>query len=79
MVALVLYYDFYLSGFILSNYKFTNKIDGYDKNFLDCYSKYKIIRIVQVTDIILNFLKVPMQEGKFIDQPEIVAYLYLKN
>jgi hypothetical protein len=30
-------------------------------------------------DIALNFLKVPVQEGKFMDQPEQVAYQYIKN
>jgi hypothetical protein len=76
---MALYFDFYLTGCVLSNYKFTNKLEGYEPNFLDCYSKYKYIGFVQVLDILLNFLKVPVSEGKFIDAPEQVALLYIKN
>lgn len=79
LVAIVLYFDFYLTGCILSNYKFTNKIEGYDKEFLNAYSKYTFIGIVQVIDILLNFLKVPVIEGKFLNVPEQVALLYIKS
>ena len=30
VVAIFLYFDFYLTGCILSNYEFTNKLSGYE-------------------------------------------------
>ena len=79
LVALVLYFDFYLTGFILANYKFKNKLPGYDPEFLGYKEKYKFIGLIQGIDIFLNFLKIPIIEGIVIDVPAQVALLYAKS
>ena len=79
LVALVLYFDFYLTGCILANFKFTHRLEGYDPFFLGHDGKYTFIGTIQVIDIILNFLKIPMIEGKVLDVPDQVALLYLKS
>ena len=79
LVALVLYFDFYLTGFILANYKFQNKLPGYDPEFLGYKEKYQFIGLIQAIDIFLNFLKIPVIEGIEIDVPSQVAILYAKS
>ena len=35
VVAIVLYFDFYLTGCMFANYRYTHKLKGYNKMFMD--------------------------------------------
>lgn len=55
MVAITLFYDFFLTGMIMGNYRF---LKGEDKNFMNQQFHYKLICVVQIIDIVLNFFKI---------------------
>lgn len=78
MVACALYMDFFLTGFILSNYKFLIG-DPDMHNFLNHETLYTFITIVQVTDIVLTFFKIQIVDVKEIREPITVALNYLKG
>lgn len=78
VVACALYMDFFLTGFILSNYKFLIG-DPELHNFLNHETLYTFITIVQVTDIVLTFFKIQIVDVKEIREPITVALNYLKG
>ena len=78
VVACALYMDFFLTGFILSNYKFLVG-DPDTREFLNHDTLYTFITIVQVTDIVLNFFKIQIVDVKEIREPITVAVNYLRG
>lgn len=55
MVSLVLFYDFFLTGLLLGNYRF---LIGQEPEFMDHRFHYRFICVVQISDIVLNFFKI---------------------
>ena len=78
VVACALYMDFFLTGFILSNYKFLIG-DPEEIEFLNHETLYTLITIVQVTDILLTFFKIQIVDVKEIREPLTVALNYLRG
>ena len=64
---------------ILGNYNFLNKLPGHDEDFVNHNGRYLIICMIQVTDIVLNFFKIPTIEGHLINDPVQVMLIYLKS
>lgn len=54
IVAITLFFDFFLTGLIMGNYLF---ITGKQENFINHHQNYIYICIIQVMDILLNFFK----------------------
>lgn len=54
VVAITLFFDFYITGLILGNYLF---LTGKQVDFVNHYRNYIFICIIQGADIILNFFK----------------------
>ena len=54
LVSITLFYDFYLTGFILANYRF---LIGKTPNFMSHRISYIYISTIQAIDIVLNFFK----------------------
>ena len=71
-----LIWDFLLSGFIWSNYKFHL---GEDNNFMNHEQMYMVICTVQIIDIFLNFLKIKQNPTRRIDQPKELFDNYIKS
>ena len=73
LVAFVLFFDFYLTGFIIGNYQF---FLGNDPEFVNHRSYYQIICTVQIIDIILNFFKLEPGQKKIKNTKNImIRYL----
>jgi len=66
VVAICLFYDTFLSGVILSNYRFHL---GENDNFMDQQNAFLIICFIQTVDIVLNFLKIEITPTSKIDNP----------
>jgi len=62
---------------IIGNYRFTHKLEGYDPDFVNHESVYKVIFAIQTIDIILNLFKIPIIEGDEISDPYEVAVRYV--
>ena len=79
LVALTLYADFFITAWIIGNYEFLLQVEGYDEDFMDHRLKYTFIVFIQIIDIILNFFKMPLVDGKEIKDPTQVYQQYLKG
>ena len=75
IVALTLFFDFFLTGLIIGNYKF---FIGLDNEFCNHRNNYTYICIVQSIDIILNFLKQPFVTKKD-SKPREICEAYLRG
>ena len=72
LVALTLYADFFITLWIIGNYEFLFRTKGYDENFMNHQGKYQFIVSIQIIDIILSFLKMPIVDGKEVQDPVLV-------
>jgi len=83
LVAVMLVYDFLLSGFILSNYDFHNNPENFDhpnvKAFAHHKTSYFFICMVQSFDILLNFCKIEITPTRKIDDPKELFSNYIKG
>ena len=70
--------DFFITGFIISNYKFLVG-DPAQKDFMNHENWYTLIIIIQSADIILTFFKTQTVDVKEIREPHIVAWNYVKR
>lgn len=55
IVSLTLYVDFFMTSFILGNYRFHK---GEDPDFVNHKNIYVVVFSIQCTDILLTFLKI---------------------
>ena len=76
LVAICLIWDFLLTCFIMSNYRFHL---GREQDFLNHSNHYVLICLIQGLDIILNFLKIEINSQKKIDDPKELFENYLKG
>jgi hypothetical protein len=76
LVAIALFYDFFLTGLIMGNYRF---LMGEDRDFMNHEFHYKLICIVQITDIVLNFLKSDSINRRKLSNPYRVFFSYIKG
>ena len=79
IVSIVLFWDFFLTSFIIGNYKFyfdeKERTEGVFKNHV---SNYQYICIIQSLDIILNFFKIEEMK-QLVETPFKLGELYLKG
>ena len=78
IVTCALYMDFFITGFIISNYKFLIG-DTDQHNFMSHEGWYTLIIIIQSADIIMTFFKTQTVDVKEIREPHIVAWSYIKG
>ena len=76
LVAAALLWDFILTGWIMSNYRFHI---GREPDFLNHQKNYAFICFVQGVDIILNFLKIEINSQKKIDDPKELFSNYIRG
>jgi len=75
VVAITLFFDFFLTGLIIGNYRF---FVGEDNHFLNHQKNYAYICFVQCADILLNFVKLQNPTLKNVD-PRALCVQYLKG
>ena len=73
-MSLVLYMDFFITTFILGNYKFQI---GENPHFLKHEQVYLFIIGIQVLDIVLNFFKIQIVDVRTVRDPVELAKYYI--
>lgn len=74
MLTFVILIDIFLVGFIVGNYQYFYKLEGYEPDFLFLYWSYKFIVFIESIDISMNFLKVP--NGQESNPPSPVKLIW---
>ena len=77
VVALALYFDFFMTCFLMGNYYFMKTEDF--PNFLNHIQIFNWVMLIQVSDIILNFFKIQVIDVEHIIEPKEVGSNYLRG